>query len=117
MLLTALADDVGKEIDAFDLICHVAFDQPALTRRERAERVRKRDVFTKYGPQARAVLEALLQKYEDEGIIDLHDPRLFLIRPFDSIGTPVELVRSFGTRRDYELAVAELQSALYEGVA
>src|ERR1700678_280036 len=64
--LEPLADEVGKDLDPFDLICHVAFDQPALTRRERAENVRKRNVFTKYGPQARAVLEALLQKYQDE---------------------------------------------------
>jgi type I site-specific restriction endonuclease len=62
---------VGKDLDPFDLICHVAFDQPPLTRRERAENVRKRDVFTKYGKQARAELEALLQKYQDEGVTDL----------------------------------------------
>jgi type I restriction enzyme R subunit len=68
--LEPLADEVGKDLDPFDLICHVAFDQPALTRRERADNVRKRDVFTKFGPQARAVLEALLQKYQDEGVID-----------------------------------------------
>ena len=61
--LDALATEVGASLDPFDLICYVAFDQPALTRRERADKVRKRDVFTKYGPQARAVLEALLQKY------------------------------------------------------
>ena len=70
LLLEALAEDVGKDLDPFDLICHVAFDQPPLTRRERAENVRKRDVFTKYGPQARAVLDALLQKYQDEGVIE-----------------------------------------------
>ena len=92
-------------------------DQPPLTRRERAEHVRKRDVFTKYGPQARAVLEALLQKYQDEGVTDLDDPRILQIRPFDAMGTPVELIRRFGTRRDFERAVAELQSALYQGVA
>ena len=74
--LDPLAEEVGKDLDPFDLICHVAFDQPALTRRERADNVRKRDVFTKYGPQARAVLEALLQKYQDQGIIDLGDPRV-----------------------------------------
>ena len=74
--LDPLAEEVGKDLDPFDLICHVAFDQPALTRRERADNVRKRDVFTKYGPQARAVLEALLQKYQDQGVIDLGDPRI-----------------------------------------
>lgn len=117
VLLEALAEDVGKDLDPFDLICHVAFDQPPLTRRERAEHVRKRDVFTKYGPQARVVLEALLQKYQDEGVTNLDDPRILQIRPFDGMGTPVELIRRFGTRRDFERAVADLQSALYEGVA
>ena len=68
VLIEALADQVGKDFDPFDLVCHVAFDQPPLTRRERAEQVRKRNYFTKYGEQARKVLEALLDKYADEGI-------------------------------------------------
>ncbi len=89
---------MGKDLDPFDLICHVAFDQPPLTRRERAENVRKRDVFTKYGEQARAVLEALLQKYQDEGVTDLDDPRILKIAPFDTMGTPIELLKTFGGR-------------------
>jgi type I restriction enzyme R subunit len=117
LLLSALAEEVGKDLDPFDLICHVAFDQPPLSRRDRAEHVRKRHVFTSYGPQARAILEALLQKYQDEGVTNLDDPRILQIRPFDAMGTPVELIRRFGTRRDFERAVAELQSALYQGVA
>ena len=112
--LDPLADEVGKDLDPFDLICHVAFDQPALTRRERAENVRKRDVFTKYGPQARAVLEALLQKYQDQGVIDLGDPRILQIPPLDAMGTPVQLIKEFGTRADFMFAVQELQSALYQ---
>jgi len=115
--LDALASDVGPDLDPFDLICHVAYDQPALTRRERADKVRKRDVFTKYGPQARAVLEALLQKYQDEGVTNLDDPRILQVTPFDAMGTPLQLIRQFGNRRDFERAVQELQSALYEGVA
>ena len=110
-----LAEEVGKDLDPFDLICHVAFDQPPLTRRERAENVRKRDVFTKYGPQARAVLEALLQKYQDQGVIDLE-------RPTDSCksrrlmrwGRPSSSSKQFGTRADFMFAVQELQSALYQ---
>src|SRR4051794_14308201 len=98
-------------------ICHVAFDRPPLTRRERAENVRKRDVFTKYGPQARAVLEALLDKYQDQGVINLDDPRLLQVPPFDAMGTPLELIKQFGTRSDFEHAVHELQSALYETAA
>jgi type I restriction enzyme R subunit len=115
--LDVLADEVGKDFDPFDLICHVAFDRPPLTRRERAENVRKRDVFTKYGPQARAVLEALLQKYQDEGIISLDDPRLLQIPPFDAMGTPLELIKQFGARADFERAVRQLQAALYQEAA
>lgn len=114
--LAFLAEEVGKDLDPFDLICHVAFDQPALTRRERADSVRKRDVFTKYGPQARAVLEALLLKYQDEGIIDLGDPRILQIPPLDAMGTPLQLIKEFGTREGFTSAVQELQSALYQKV-
>ena len=115
--LDPLAEEVGRDLDPFDLICYVAFDQPALTRRERADNVRKRDVFTKYGPQARAVLEVLLQKYQDQGIIDLGDPRILQIPPLDTLGTPIQLIREFGTRADFVAAVHELQSALYQQVA
>jgi type I restriction enzyme R subunit len=117
LVLDPLADEVGKDLDAFDLICHVAFDRPPLTRRERADNVRKRDVFTKYGPQARSVLEALLQKYQDEGLRDLDDPRILQIAPFDSMGSVVQLIKGFGTRTDFEDAVHELQAALYTEVA
>lgn len=115
--LDPLADEVGKDLDPFDLICHVAFDRPPLTRRERAENVRKRDVFTKYGPQARAVLEAILQKYQDEGVLSLDDPRILQIPPLSNMGTAVELIRQFGTRADFESAVRELQTELYQGAA
>jgi type I restriction enzyme R subunit len=115
--LDPIADEVGKDLDPFDLICHVAFDRPPLTRRERAENVRKRDVFTKYGPQARAVLEALLTKYQDDGVLNLDDPRILQIAPFDAMGTPVQLIKQFGAREDFERAVHELQSALYQDVA
>ena len=107
----------GIYMDPFDLICYVAFDQPPTTRQERARNVRKRDVFTKYGPQARAVLEALLRKYEDEGVIALDDPKLLKVQPFDAMGTPLQLIRQFGSPEDFERAVHEMQDALYEGVA
>jgi type I restriction enzyme R subunit len=115
--LEPLAEEVGKDLDPFDLICHVAFDQPPLTRRDRAENVRKRNVFTKYGPQARAVLEALLQKYQDQGVINLDDPRVLQISPFDTMGTPLQLIKEFGTRADFERAVHEMQSELYKRAA
>jgi type I restriction enzyme, R subunit len=117
LMLEPLAEEVGQDLDPFDLICHVAFDQPPLTRRERVENVRKRDVFTKYGKQARAVLEALLQKYQDEGVTRLDDPRILKISPFDAMGTPVELLKTFGGRTGFEKAVHEIQSALYQGAA
>ena len=117
LLLDPLADEVGKDLDPFDLICHVAFDQPPLTRRERADNVRKRDVFTKYGEHARAVLEALLQKYQDEGVTGLDDPRILKVSPFDAMGTPIELLKTFGGRDGFEKAVHQLQLALYEKAA
>jgi type I restriction enzyme R subunit len=115
--LDPLAEEVGRDLDPFDLICYVAFDQPALTRRERADNVRKRDVFTKYGPRARAVLEALLQKYQDQGVIDLGDPRVLQIPPLSAMGTPLQLIKEFGTRADFEHAIRQLQFALYSEAA
>ena len=115
--LDPLRTEVGKDFDPFDLICYVAFDRPPLTRRERADNVRKRDVFTKYGPQARAVLEALLAKYQDDNVVNLSDPRVLQIPPLDKLGTPMQLVKQFGTREDFERAVEELQTALYEGAS
>jgi len=117
ILLEPLADEVGRDLDPFDLICHVAFDRPPLTRRERVEQVRKRDVFTKYGQQARAVLEALLQKYQDEGVTNLDDPQILRVPPLDAMGTPLELLKTFGGRSGFEQAVHELQSVLYQGAA
>ena len=109
-----LADEVNPDLDAFDLICLVAYGAPPLTRQQRADRVRRLDIFARYGPQARAVLDALLEKYQDEAVIDLGDPRILQIAPIDKIGTPVELIRQFGSRRGFEQAVHELQQALYE---
>jgi len=115
--LDSLAAEVNKDLDPFDLICHVAFDAPPLTRRERADRVRKRDVFTTYGPTARKVLEALLQKYQDEGVLAIDDPRILLISPFTTMGTPTQILREFGSREAFEKAVHDLQSALYQSAA
>ena len=113
LLLDPLADEVGKDLDPFDLICHVAFDQPPLSRHDRAENVRKRDVFSKYGDQARKVLEALLEKYEDEGVLSIDDPQLLKVTPFNEIGTPVQLIQEFGGREGFEDAVRRVQDALY----
>jgi type I restriction enzyme, R subunit len=112
--LDPIADELGKNLDPFDLICHVAFDQKPLTRRERAENVKKRDVFTKYGPQARAVLDALLAKYADEGVLNLGDTNVLRIPPFTALGTPLQLIKAFGDLQGFEHAVHNLQSALYQ---
>ena len=115
--LEPLLEEIGKDLDPFDLICHIAFDQPPLTRRERAESVRKRDIFTRYRPQARAVLDALLTKYRDDGVLNLEDPKVLQIPPFSQMGTPLQLIRHFGGRPEFEQAVHQMQDAIYEEVA
>jgi type I restriction enzyme R subunit len=112
--LDPIGEELGKDLDPFDLICHIAFDRKPLTRRERAENVKKRDVFTKYGPQARVVLDALLAKYANEGVLNLDDTNVLRIAPFTTLGTPVELVGAFGGKGGFERAVHDLQSALYQ---
>ena len=117
LLLDPLLEEVGKDLDPFDLICHIAFDQPPLTRRERANQVTKGDAFTKCGPQARAVLEALLTKYQDEGIVGgLDNVRVLEIPPFSAMGRPLQLIKHFGNKAGFEQAVHELQAALYQDV-
>ena len=115
--LDVIAAELGKDLDPFDLICHVAFDAKPLTRRERAENVKKRDVFSKYGTQARAVLDALLAKYADEGVLNLDDAKVLRIPPFTELGTPVQLINAFGGRAGFIAAVHDLQSALYQEAA
>jgi type I restriction enzyme, R subunit len=117
LLFEPLLDEVGKDLDPFDLICHIAFGQPALSRRERAANVRKRNVFAKYGEKARTVLEALLAKYQDEGVTGLDDPQLLRIPPLSAMGTPIELLKTFGGREGFEQAVREMQAALYAHAA
>jgi type I restriction enzyme R subunit len=113
VLLTALSEEVGKDFDPFDLICHVAFDQPPLTRRERAEQVKKRNYFAKYGVQARMVLENLLEKYADTGIENIEDIKILTLDPFKDMGTASELVSAFGGKPAYMAALLELEQNLY----
>jgi len=117
LFLDELAEAVGRDYDAFDLICHVAYDQPPLTRRERAEGVKKRDVFSKYGEQARAVLEALLDKYADSGIQTVESMEILNLDPLRRFGTPIEIVRFFGGKAGYRAAIQELEAALYASAA
>lgn len=109
----ALEDEVGKDYGAFDLICHVVYGQPPLTRKERANNVRKRDVFTKYGDEARKVLEALLDKYADEGIAPIEDVSVLTVQPFNEMGRPIEIIKGFGGKAQYQQAVRELEDVLY----
>lgn len=117
VLWEPLAEEVqaktGKPLDAFDLICHVAFDQPPLSRRERAEQVRKRNYFARYEGAARQVLEALLEKYADTGVEPIEDPKILQLPPFDRIGAPLELVQAFGGKGGYTRAILDLEDALY----
>ena len=112
-----LKEDINKEMDIFDLICHTAFDQPPLTRAERANNVKKRDYFTKYGEQARKVLEALLDKYADEGIENIEDMTILTVNPLDQFGSPLEIIELFGGRIRYQQALSELENEIYRGVA
>jgi type I restriction enzyme R subunit len=113
----ALSEEIGrqsgKEFDPFDLVCHVAWDQPPLTRKERAEQVKKRDYFTRYGEQAQRVLQALLDKYADEGVGPIEETQILTIAPFTSFGTPMEIIRAFGGLDRYQRAILELEQALY----
>lgn len=109
----ALAEEVGKDLDPFDLICHVAFGQKPLTRKERANNVRKQDYFAKYGENARAVLDTLLDKYADEGIQDVERMDVLKVTPFDRFGSIVEIVKLFGGKEKYTVALKELEEQLY----
>ncbi|MBT4947343.1 MAG: DEAD/DEAH box helicase family protein [Candidatus Marinimicrobia bacterium] len=114
VIIENLQEVVGKGYDAFDLIRHVAFDQPPLTRRERAENVKKRNYFTKYGDQTRAVLTALLDKYADEGLLSLENAKILQLKPFTDIGTPIEIINNvFGGKIKYDEAVMGLEQAIY----
>jgi len=114
VLFEALADEMGhKDLDAFDLLLHIAWHQPLQTRRQRAVKARQRAVFERYGPVARRVIEALLDKYADEGIVSIESDDVLKVQPFTHIGSPAELVRSFGGRIQYLAALRDVEQALY----
>jgi type I restriction enzyme R subunit len=117
VFLDELSDQIGKDFDPFDLVCHIAFDRPPLTRRERAEKVKKRDIFGKYEGKARAVLEALLEKYQDVGIQSLESLEILKVTPLRNFGTPVEIVSAFGGKPAYLAALRELEMELYREAA
>jgi type I restriction enzyme R subunit len=115
ILIEQLAHEVGKEFGYFDLICHIAYDQPPLTRKERAQNVKKRNYFAKYDEQMRDVLKALLDKYQDEGVTAIETGKVLRLKPFDKIGTPMEIVNDvFGGKQQYDNAINELEQHLYQ---
>ncbi|WP_033567863.1 EcoAI/FtnUII family type I restriction enzme subunit R [Dickeya undicola] len=115
ILWDVLAEEVGKDLDPFDLLCHVVYGQPPLTRRERAANVRKRNYFTQYAEPARQVLSSLLDKYADEGVQEIEDVQVLKLKPFDTLGRPIEIIKTrFGDKQAYEQAVNELENEIYQ---
>jgi type I restriction enzyme R subunit len=117
VILEALEGSISREMDPFDLICHIAFDQPPLTRKDRADGVKKRNVFSMYEEKAREVLGILLDKYADQGLETIEKIDVLRLDPFTQIGTPIEIVKSFGGRDKYLEAVQKLETALYATTA
>jgi type I restriction enzyme R subunit len=110
----ALKEEVGKDFDPFDLICHIAFESKPLTRKERADNVKKRNYFTKYGKKAQAVINSLLDKYTDDGLLTIESTEVLKLDPLNKLGTPIELVKAFGGKPQYTAALKELENELYK---
>ena len=113
IIFAALEQELGQDLDPFDLICHLAFDRSPLSRQERANNVRKRDCFTKYGEQARTVLQGLLDKYADEGIAEIEGLEVLKVPPLSDLATPLEIIKLFGGKQKYLAAVRELKTEIY----
>ena len=113
LFIDELKEEIKSDLDVFDLICHIAWDAPALTRRERAENVRKRNYWTKYGDKARSVLNALLDKYAETGIENIEEMKVLTVEPLKDLGTPAELINAFGGKAEYLKALRELENEIY----
>ncbi|SLC92062.1 type I restriction-modification system, R subunit [Mycobacteroides abscessus subsp. abscessus] len=113
VLLDALQDEVGVDLDPFDLILHIAYDKKPLTRSERANNVKKQGYLYQYSEVAQKVLQALLDKYTDAEIVDFNDTKILELQPFTEIGTPIKLVRAFGNKKKFMAAVKDLEKMLY----
>lgn len=114
ILFEELEKVIGKDFDPFDLILHIVYDKPPLTRKERAENVIKRDYFSKYGDKAKVVLEKIIEKYKDRGVRDLENIETLSVPPFNEMGTPLEIVKLFGNRKEYNKVIREIEDILYE---
>ena len=112
-----LKEQVGKDFDPFDLICHIAFEAKPLTRKERANNVKKRNYFTKYGDKAQVVLNSLLDKYAEDGLLTIESTEVLKLDPINKLGTPIELIKAFGGKQVYIQAIKELESQLYKTTA
>ena len=116
--LQALKEEQGMaDVDDFDFICHIAYGKKPLTRRERAENVKKRDIFSKYGPEAQKVLNALLDKYMNEGISQIENRKVLSLDPFRQMGSPASIAKLFGGNQQYFDAVKELETMIYTNIA
>ena len=113
IIFDELKDEIKSDLDIFDLICHIVWDVPALTRKERAENVRKRNYWTKYGDSARKVLNALLDKYAETGIEEIEDMKVLTVEPLKDFGTPAEIIKTFGGKQNYLAALKELEDKIY----
>lgn len=113
----ALKEEVGKDFDPFDLICHLAFEAKPLTRKERANNVKKRNYFTKYGEKAQTILNSLLDKYAEDGLLTIESTEVLKLDPLNKLGTPIELIEAFGGKQQYLSALKELETELYNSIA
>jgi len=114
VLLDAVREELGKrELDDFDIICHLAYDKAPLTKAERANNVKKRHYLYKYSELAQQVLEALLNKYADEGIKEIEETKVLQLKEFAKFGSPMKIVKAFGGKEAYQKAVQELENEIY----
>ena len=112
--LETMKKDLGlDDVDDFDFICHVAYDQKPLTRKERADNVIRKDFFSKYNGPAKEILEALLDRYKNEGIYEIENTDVLRLNPFQKYGKPTRIVSYFGGKEEYLMAVSELEAAIY----
>lgn len=117
VFLDALREEVGKDFDSFDLICHIAFEAKPLTRQERVNNVKKRNYFTKYGEKAQNVLNSLLDKYAEGGLRTIESTEVLKLDPLNKLGTPIEIIKAFGGKEEYLKALKELEAELYTHIA
>ena len=110
----ALKEEIGKDFDPFDLICHVAFEAKPLTRKERANNVKKRNYFTKYGEKAQSVIKSLLDKYADDDLLTIESLDVLKLDPLIKLGSPLEIINAFGGKENYIQALKELENELYK---